>query len=229
MIKTGMAILVAALVLGGPAHEEIRTLATGMVRVALPGTGKRSLQVSRFEVTVAEWRVCFEDGGCSHMPAAPNADESVPVTSVNWFDVTEYLSWINARGDLKLRLPTLPEWREISRALPHRNSKRLFSDPRLAWAADYGGKTTASGPPRRSGSFSSTPEGVFDLDGNVWEWTATCVSAAFETQGENLCPAYIAAGEHEAPVSVFIRDPASGGCALGTPPAYLGLRLVSGN
>jgi hypothetical protein len=34
-------------------------------------------------------------------------------------------------------------------------------------------------------------------------------------------------GEHVAAMSYLIRNPARGGCAVGTPPAHLGLRLVS--
>ena len=41
------------------------------------------------------------------------------------------------------------------------------------------------------------------------------------------CPAYLAEGLHEAAVSVFVRDPVVGGCALGTPPANIGFRLVA--
>jgi formylglycine-generating enzyme required for sulfatase activity len=71
------------------------------------------------------------------------------------------------------------------------------------------------------------PEASCYLDGNVWEWTSSCFRPGFESATENRCPAFVAAGEHEAIVSLFVRDPATGGCALGTPPTHLGFRLVS--
>ena len=74
---------------------------------------------------------------------------------------------------------------------------------------------------------SAALAGVADLDGNVWEWTATCTSKDLEGEAITHCPAFVAAGEHDAVVSVFIRDPAIGGCASGTPPQHLGLRLVA--
>lgn len=157
------------------------------------------------------------------MPVNSSVSGRLPVTGINWLDVNEYLRWANANEGGGLRLPTLAEWRVIARALAHERPAPLFTDPRLAWAADYGRKAAPSGPPRAVGSFSTTPEGIADLDGNVWEWTSSCAKPGF---GE-LCPAYVAAGEHEAAVSVFVRDPASGGCATGTPPAHLGFRLVA--
>ena len=41
------------------------------------------------------------------------------------------------------------------------------------------------------------------------------------------CAAYWAGGEHLSAMSYLIRDPARGGCAVGTPPAHLGMRLVT--
>ena len=180
---------------------------------------------SRHEVTWQQWKTCYDIGGCSFLPKpgrkATNGD--FPVTGVNRFDVDEYIRWINARDGKAYRLPTADEWSAISNGLSRRKTKKLFDDPRLAWAADYGAMETVSAKVQPSGSFGAGGNGVADLTGNVWEWTSTC---ATPDSGDQDCPAYIAAGLHEAAVSVFIRDPAFGGCALGTPPANIGFRLV---
>ena len=133
------------------------------------------------------------------------------------------IRWINARDGKAYRLPTADEWSAISNGLSRRKTKKLFDDPRLAWAADYGAMETVSAKVQPSGSFGSNANGVADLAGNVWEWTSTCATPGADDRD---CPAYIAAGLHEAAVSVFIRDPAYGGCALGVPPANIGFRLV---
>ena len=152
---------------------------------------------------------------------ATNGD--FPVTGVNRFDVGEYVRWINARDAKAYRLPTADEWSAISNGLSRRKTKKLFDDPRLAWAADYGAMETVSAKVQPSGSFGAASNGVADLAGNVWEWTSTCATPVADDRD---CPAYIAAGLHEAAVSVFIRDPAYGGCALGVPPANIGFGLV---
>jgi formylglycine-generating enzyme required for sulfatase activity len=220
VFRTGIAFLVAALALSWPGNVRDVSLRAQMIPVAIAGY---ALQVSPHEVTVASWRQCYADGGCSHLPISSAVSDQLPVTGVNWLDVNEYLTWANTRDGGGLRLPTLDEWRVIARSLAHEKPAPRFTDPRLAWAANYGQENVQSGPPRIAGSFSTTPERISDLDGNVWEWTSSCAKPGF---GDH-CPAYVAAGEHEAAISIFVRDPASGGCATGTPPTHLGFRLVA--
>ena len=198
-----------------------------MVPITLKDRGGHTLLVSRYEVTVASWRQCYRDGGCPHIPESPLGFDDVPVTGVNYIDVGKYLDWANARSSRVLRLPTIAEWRAINPAPAIKEPQLRFTDPRLAWAANYGQEKSPTGPPRPSGSFSITSSGIADLDGNVWELTSSCIKPAFESATENRCPAFVVAGEHEATASLFVRDPGSGGCAVDTPPTHLGFRLVS--
>jgi formylglycine-generating enzyme required for sulfatase activity len=227
MIKAGAAFLVMALALGWTGSRHDDSFGAQMVPIKLTESDGRVLLVSRYEVTVASWRQCYQKGGCRHMPESPAGSDDVPITGVNYIDVGEYLEWANAGSNHVLRLPTIAEWRVINPTPVNKKRPPRFTDPRLAWAANYGQEKSPSGPPRPIGSYSTTPSGIADLDGNVWEWTASCFRSGFESATENRCPAFVAAGEHEAVVSLFVRDPASGGCSLGTPPTHLGFRLVS--
>lgn len=192
----------------------------GMVPVRLAG---KSLAVAVNEVTVAQWQACVENQACDAV-AAPGPDADVwPVTGVNWFDVQAYITWVNAAEGRRFRLPTFDEWRLISRKLGQAKRKPLFDDPRMAWAANYGQENTPGGPVRPQGAWSTSNDGIHDLDGNVWEWTASCTSAA---QDPTRCAAMHVMGAHDAVMSVFVRDPASGGCATGKPPTHIGFRLV---
>jgi formylglycine-generating enzyme required for sulfatase activity len=81
---------------------------------------------------------------------------------------------------------------------------------------------------RPQGTFDTTSQGIVDLNGSVWEWTMECYAGAAGGQSSpDRCPAFYVGGEHIAVMSFLVRDPARGGCAVGTPPAHLGMRLVS--
>jgi formylglycine-generating enzyme required for sulfatase activity len=219
-MRTAIVAVMTGLALVWPIHQYDETFRTEMRSVAI---ADHRILVSQFEVTATSWLQCYNQGGCEHNAVEGKPFGAYPVTGVNWFDVNQYLAWANSKAGGGLRLPTLAEWRVINFTLARPKPAQLFTDPRMAWAADYGQEKAAIGPVQKSGSFSTTHDGIADLDGNVWEWTSSC----FRADRDDSCPAYVVAGEHEANVSVFVREPTLGGCASGTPPTHLGFRLVA--
>ncbi len=195
--------------------------------VAIALGPSRTLIVSRDEITWQLWQRCHTDGGCAYLPKPGRKDEDgdrpFPAVGVNWDDATAFVAWLNGKSGRTYRIPTMEEWQLVSAALPRAEPQKRFTDPRLAWAADYAMAKPQSRKVMPSGAFSTLPNGLRDLDGNVWEWTSTC---AVEGVDIKLCPAFVAAGEHESELPYLIRDPVTGGCAAGTPPAHVGLRLV---
>jgi formylglycine-generating enzyme required for sulfatase activity len=188
-----------------------------------------ALYVQRYEVTIAEWNECAAAGGCGlqlraragHNPA------TTPATGLSYVDAQEYLAWINSVTGHSFRLPALAEWNHMAQSVLSPAPEPLFDDPALAWASDYLTGGLAPRDLRPQGSFSSTPEGIADLDGSVWEWTMDCYSGSLDAIDQARCPAFFVGGEHIAAMSYMVRDPALGGCAVGIPPAHLGMRVVS--
>ena len=191
----------------------------------------RLLHVARHEITVAQWQACVDDGACAdivpHLPRGVAArPELTPATGMNWFDATGFIAWYNGKTGHKVRLPTLAEWHAINGMQARPTRKLLFDDPRLAWAASYGLEDTPGGPVRAIGLWSKSRDGILDLEGNVWEWTASCITGKPVGIDAERCPAMRVAGAHDSILSVFVRNPASGGCATGKPPTHIGMRLV---
>jgi formylglycine-generating enzyme required for sulfatase activity len=220
-IAAGLSGLAAATLLhgGGSMFTE-----PDMRAVAMPGTG--TLLVAVHEVTRRQWQACVAGGACEALPeeVMQPGSPQMPMTGVNHLDVENYIRWMNATGGRRYRLPTAEEWSIIGGEIARPANKKLFTDPRMAWAADYGSMEKVSAVVQPSGAFGTSRDGIADLGGNVWEWTSTCT---LKGAASDHCPAYLVEGLHQAAMSVFVRDPASGGCAVGAPPANIGFRLVA--
>ncbi|MEL7462918.1 MAG: SUMF1/EgtB/PvdO family nonheme iron enzyme [Pseudomonadota bacterium] len=112
--------------------------------------------LGRYEVTEREWRACEADGVCA--PRTAGASDA-PVAGVTWRDATNFVRWLSKKSGLPFRLPTEIEWEYAA----------VTGEAELV-EARYG---DADGPfPTRSGIGDKA--GLFDMIGNVWEWTAGC-------------------------------------------------------
>ncbi|MFT6451427.1 MAG: sulfatase activating formylglycine-generating enzyme [Halocynthiibacter sp.] len=196
--------------------------------VVLPNGAQ--IYVQRYEVTVAEWNRCNADGACELLLRAPaKADpEMTPATGLSYADVIQYIDWINHNARHEFRLPTVEEWDFMAKDVLPKAHDPIFTDPELSWASAY--LTEGIAPRKLSpiGSFSTSAHGIADLDGSVWEWTQDCYAGKGGVVIDpDRCPAYFVGGEHVAAIPTLVRDPARGGCAVGSPPAHLGLRLVT--
>ncbi|MDR2199416.1 MAG: formylglycine-generating enzyme family protein [Deltaproteobacteria bacterium] len=119
--------------------------------------------LSVLEITQNEWSQLMEDN--------PSAfpDPARPVDGVSWERALDFIGRLNAKegGDL-YRLPTEAEWEYAARAAS--SGDRFFDDPALlgdyAWFQDNSGMTTHPG-----GLKKPNPFGLYDVYGNVFEWT----------------------------------------------------------
>jgi len=195
--------------------------------VAMPDGA--ALFVQKYEVSIAEWNACHNAGLCTLLLRAPgnHTEEEMPATGLSYVDVAEYLNWINGISKDTFRLPTVTEWEYMAAEVLPQTPDPIFTDPELTWASAYLLEPQTKRTLRPRGSFDTTSQGISDLNGSVWEWTMDCyVGVANEQTTPDRCPAFFVGGEHVAAMSFLVRDPARGGCAVGTPPAHLGMRLV---
>ena len=236
-LRTGKGSAVAGLVISaGAALIMVLFISSDRQTAPMPVMAERPIQhdgsalyVQKFEVTVGEWNTCYEDGDCTLKlrPPPGKAAETTPATGLNHEDVDKYITWINNRTTHNFRLPTIAEWKAMASSVLPDAPDPTFTDPSLTWASAYMTEGNAPRALKSQGSFSQTSDGIADLDGSVWEWTRDCYAGTTKGDAAANCPAYWAGGEHIAAIPYLVRDPARGGCAVGTPPAHLGLRLVT--
>jgi formylglycine-generating enzyme required for sulfatase activity len=231
-ILIGCAVVAMATFFGATVRNRIPDFAHLPVMAVQPVQmpGGAPLYVQKYEVSVAEWNACHDAGGCTLAlrVAGNHASTDMPATGLSYVDVTEYIRWINKLSGATFRLPTLIEWEFMAAEVMPKKPDPIFTDPELTWASAYLMEPQTKRTLRPRGSFDTTAEGIVDLNGSVWEWTMDCYAGATDGQiTPDRCPAFFVGGEHVAAMSFLVRDPARGGCAVGTPPAHLGMRLVS--
>ena len=125
--------------------------------------------IDKYEVTNKKYKV-FVDAAGSNPPdhwennKIPNGKVNHPVVYVSYFDAEAYCRWEGKR------LPTEAEWEKAARGADKRTFPwgDKFSKDK-ANTPQYGKEDTMP-----VGSFENgkSPYGVYDMAGNVWEWTA---------------------------------------------------------
>jgi formylglycine-generating enzyme required for sulfatase activity len=123
------------------------------------------------EVTQAQWTTVM---GVN--PGAFPDCPSCPVEQVSFYDVQAFLSRLNQRSGPGFRLPTEAEWEHACRAggtEPFGHASSLGSrDANIDGAYPYlAPKGPSRGRTTEVRSFLPNAFGLYDMQGNVWEWT----------------------------------------------------------
>jgi formylglycine-generating enzyme required for sulfatase activity len=131
----------------------------------------KSFALGKFEVTQKQWRELM---GTS--PSKFQGDD-LPVEQVTWEEVNIYLDKLSVKTGSVYRLPSEAEWEYA--ALAGQQSEYPSGDTasgisRLAWFNVTTNKTEPVGT-RQGNKF-----GLFDMYGNVEEWTADCFNPNYQ-------------------------------------------------
>ncbi|MEM8934931.1 MAG: SUMF1/EgtB/PvdO family nonheme iron enzyme [Pseudomonadota bacterium] len=164
--------------MGSPDNEPGRTETEGpQVKIEL----NRDYALSAREVTFKQWQACVADGGCRRYYPADNGwgRGDRPVVNISFEDAASYAAWLSKKTGSNYRLPTEAEWEYAARAggdgvFGHARAispARANFDGRYPYGSPRGNYRSSTTP---VASFAPNAFGLYDMHGNVWEWTADC-------------------------------------------------------
>ncbi|MEO5375831.1 MAG: formylglycine-generating enzyme family protein [Alphaproteobacteria bacterium] len=135
----------------------------------------RPFALATTETTFDLWEACVAGGGCAKIPDDHGWGRGrQPVINISWDEANAFTRWLSKLTGATYRLPTEAEWEYAARA----------GTTTAYWWGDHVGdgkancrKCNAEWGGRQSApvaSFPANPFGLYDLNGNVWEWVADC-------------------------------------------------------
>ncbi|MBU2644815.1 SUMF1/EgtB/PvdO family nonheme iron enzyme [bacterium] len=138
--------------------------------------------LGKYEVTQDQWQRIMGDN-----PAYFKNGGNYPVEQVSWDDTQTFIQKLNRQSDGHYRLPTEAEWeyacREGGRKVRFGTGSNSISPDTANYAGNYSFAGSPKGRYRQKtspvGSFSPNSQGLFDMSGNVWEWTEDGYAAAY--------------------------------------------------
>jgi formylglycine-generating enzyme required for sulfatase activity len=170
--------------MGSPQNEPERFPAEVQRAVTIA----KPIAVARFAVTFDEWEACINEGGCNRYKPADRGwgRGRRPVIYVSWSDTKAYLAWLSRKTGKPYRLLSEAEREYVARAgtrTPFWWGASISTDQ-----ANYNGNFTYGNGPRGEyrqqtvpvDFFSPNPWGLYQVHGNVWEWTEDCWNDTYD-------------------------------------------------
>jgi formylglycine-generating enzyme required for sulfatase activity len=174
--------------MGDPSH--ITNMEEPQHRVTLA----KPFAVSKYELIFADWDACVAGGGCNGYK--PNDQpwgrgQQQPVTNVTWNDAQAYVTWLSQVTGKRYRLLSEAEYEYAARGgtttvYPWGDDIKLNGMTMANCVGCGGSEWDYKVAP--VGSFPANGFGLYDMVGNILEWTEDCFHTNYNGAPANGSP-----------------------------------------
>jgi len=174
LIKSGEFIM------GGDGPQDERPVHTVKI--------KKDFFVAKYEVSFAEYDMFSKSTGKKIIKDSGYGRASKPVINISYNQAIEYIQWLNKKSDKKYRLLTEEEWEYTARAGSLYKWCFGSDESKLKEFAWYDKNANKVGKKHKDygthpiGTKKPNLWGVYDMHGNVWEWTDSWYSKDYSSK-----------------------------------------------
>ncbi len=222
--------------MGSPLSEPKRTSEEGPQHMV---TFARNFAVGRFELTFDQWEACVADGGCNgYKPDSQGWGRALrPVINVSWEDAKNYAAWLTKKTGKSYRLLSEAEREYVTRA--GTTTPFWWGNSISTSQANYNGAPYSGGAKGeyRGGtvpvdSFEPNPWDLYQVHGNVYEWTEDCWHVNYQGAppdgsfwSASDCSSHVIRGGSWDYEAEYLRSASRLGYATDTRADWLGFRV----
>ena len=131
----------------------------------------QSFEIGKYEVTQEQWYAVMGNNPSS------KKGRTLPVENVSWDEAQVFVQMLSQKTGKKYRLPSEAEWEYAARAGSTTTYPWGNSDDELHVYAWFSAIAKATNP---VGLKNPNQFGLYDMLGNVWEWTQDCWNGSYK-------------------------------------------------
>ena len=132
--------------------------------------------ISTTEITTGLYRQFLKATKSGDLASLKGIADELPISGISWDEAEAFVGWLSHQTGHNYTLPSSAQWEYAARA----GSTKTYS-----WGDDAGSGNANcmdcgvafDGEPAPVASFKPNDWGLYDVHGNVWEWTRDCLEA----------------------------------------------------
>ncbi|MDE5773684.1 MAG: formylglycine-generating enzyme family protein [Muribaculaceae bacterium] len=176
-----------------------------------------SFQIGETEVTQGLWRAVMGTD-----PSYFDGNDNLPVEIVSWNDCQDFINRLNEITGKQFRLPSETEWEYAARGGNQSQGYTYSGGNNINDVAWYGGNSGSKTHPVAQKQPNEL--GIYDMSGNVWEWTSDWYSSDYSSPRNSSYRVYRGGSWNSTATSCRVAN--RSGLSPGGRGSNLGLRLA---